>query len=169
MWRPPMSVRCSPTSARRWRPCRTIASRSSGMSPSSSACWRARTAPRLCSARSPALVRRIEQVPGDVPVGLHLCYGDYGHEHFKQPESLRMQVDLVNALTAAAARPFDAASFTVTQARDDADYFAPLADLQAAPETELYFALVPYHPGDQPEGTTAAEKANIDAALGCRE
>ena len=120
------------------------------------------------AAIAPALVRCIEQVPADVPVGLHLCYGDYGHEHFKQPESLRMQVDLVNALTAAAARPLDWASFTVPQARDDADYFAPLADLRAAPETELYFALVPYHPGDQPEGTTAAQKANIDAALGGR-
>jgi len=120
------------------------------------------------AAIAPALVRCIERVPADVPVGLHLCYGDYGHEHFKQPESLRMQVDLVNALTAAAARPFDWASFTVPQARDDADYFAPLSDLRAAPETELYFALVPYHPGDQPEGTTAAQKTSIDAALGGR-
>jgi hypothetical protein len=120
------------------------------------------------AAIAPALVRCIERVPADVPVGLHLCYGDYGHEHFKQPESLRMQVDLVNALTAAAARPFDWASFTVPQARDDADYFAPLADLRAAPETELYFALVPYHPGDQPEGTIAAQKTSIDATLGGR-
>jgi hypothetical protein len=121
------------------------------------------------AAIAPALVRCIEEVPADVPVGLHLCYGDYGHEHFKQPESLRMQVDLVNALTAAAARPFNWASFTVPQARDDADYFAPLADLHASPETELYFALVPYRPGDQQEGTTAAQEANIDAALGGRE
>jgi hypothetical protein len=121
------------------------------------------------AAIAPALMRCIEQVPADVPVGLHLCYGDYGHEHFKQPESLRMQVDLVNALKAAAARPVDFVSFTVPQARDDAEYFAPLNDLQAGPETELYFALVPYHPGDQPEGTTAAQKENIDAALGSQD
>ena len=114
-------------------------------------------------------MRCIEQVPADVPVGLHLCYGDYGHEHFKQPDSLRMQVDLVNALKAAAARPVDFLSFTVPQARDDAEYFAPLNDLQAGPETELYFALVPSHPGDQPEGTTAAQKENIDAALGSQD
>ena len=101
---------------------------------------------------APGLVRCIEHVPADVPVGLHLCYGDYGHEHFKQPESLRMQVDLVNALTAAASRPFNWVSFTVPQGRGDADYFAPLAGLRAAPETELDFALVPYHPGDQAEG-----------------
>ena len=34
----------------------------------------------------PGRVRSVEHVPADVPVGLHLCYGDYGHEHFKQPE-----------------------------------------------------------------------------------
>jgi hypothetical protein len=80
-----------------------------------------------------------------------------------------MQVDLVNALNAAAARPVDFVSFTVPQARDDAEYFAPLADLQAGPETKLYFALVPYHPDDQPAGTTAAQKEHIDTALGSRE
>jgi len=38
----------------------------------------------------PGLIRCVDRVPGDVPVGLHLCYGDYGHQHFKQPESLGM-------------------------------------------------------------------------------
>ena len=114
---------------------------------------------------APALVRCVDRVPADVPVGLHLCYGDYGHEHFKQPESVQMQVDLVNAVNASAQRPIDWASFTVPQARSDAGYFAPLSDLAAGPETELYFALVPYHPDDQPDGTTAAQIEHIDAAL----
>ena len=114
---------------------------------------------------APALVRCVERVPADVPVGLHLCYGDYGHEHFKQPESVQMQVDLVNAVNASAQRPIDWASFTVPQARSDAEYFAPLGDLAAGPETELYFALVPYHPDDQPDGTTAAQIEHIDGAL----
>ena len=38
-------------------------------------------------------------------------------------------------------------------------------DLQVGPETELYFALVPYYPDDQPEGTTAAQIEHIDTAL----
>jgi hypothetical protein len=100
---------------------------------------------------------------------MHLCYGDYGHQHFKQPESLRMQVDLVNAIVAAAGRPLNWASFTVPQGRGDSGYFEPLRDLQAGPETELYFALVPYHPSEQPEGTSAAQAEHIDAALGARE
>ena len=114
---------------------------------------------------APALVRCVDRVPADVPVGLHLCYGDYGHQHFKQPESVQMQVDLVNAVNASAQRPIDWASFTVPQARSDAEYFAPLSDLAAGPETELYFALVPYHPDDQPDGTTAAQVEHIDRAL----
>jgi hypothetical protein len=115
----------------------------------------------------PGLVRAVDQVPGNVPAGMHLCYGDYGHEHFKQPESLRMQVDVLNAVVAGASRPVDFVSFTVPQGRGDAEYFAPLSGLKA-PDTELNFALVPYHPADQAAGTTDAQVAHIDAALGGR-
>ena len=79
-----------------------------------------------------------------------------------------MQVDVVNAVVAGASRPLNWASFTVPQARDDASYFAPLSGLVAGPETELYFALVPYHPDDQAEGTTATQIEHVDAALAGR-
>jgi len=45
-------------------------------------------------------------------------------------------------------------SFTVPQYQRDESYFAPLAELAADPDTELNFALVPYHPADQAPGTT---------------
>ncbi len=118
---------------------------------------------------APGLIRALDQVAADVPAGMHLCYGDYGHQHFTQPESLQMQVDVVNALVSGASRPLNWASFTVPQARDDAAYFAPLSGLTAGPETELYFALVPYHPDDQAEGTTATQIEHVDAALAGRE
>jgi hypothetical protein len=111
------------------------------------------------------LTRCVDQVPDDVPVGMHLCYGDYGHQHFKQPDSLELQVRLVNAVLAGSSRPVDWFSFTVPQARRDPDYFAPLRNLQAGPETELDFALVPYYPADQPQGTTAEQARLIDAYL----
>ena len=114
---------------------------------------------------APGLVRCIERVPADVPVGMHLCYGDYGHQHFKQPESLQMQVDLVNAVTSAARRPVNFVSFTVPQGRNDSSYFEPLGGLQTGSDTELDFALVPYHPDDQTPGTTAEQIEHIDAAL----
>ena len=79
---------------------------------------------------TPGLARCAGQVPGDVPVGMHLCYGDAGHRHFKEPESLARQVQVANAVTAAAGRPVDWFSFTVPQARGDSGYFAPLDDLR---------------------------------------
>jgi hypothetical protein len=114
---------------------------------------------------APGIVRCLERVPADVPVGLHLCYGDYGHQHWKQPESLQMQVDLVNAVTSATPRHLHFVSFTVPQDRDDSAYFDPLHGLRAGAETELNFALVPYHPADQAPGTTARQVERIDAAL----
>jgi len=112
-----------------------------------------------------ALARCVDQVPAEVPAGLHLCYGDYGHQHFKQPESLALQVRVANAVTAAAGRPVSFVSFTVPQYQRDESYFAPLAELTADPGTELNFGLVPYHPAEQPPGTTEAQVRLIDAVL----
>jgi hypothetical protein len=112
-----------------------------------------------------ALARCIDQVPAGIPAGLHLCYGDYGHQHFKQPESLALQVRVLNAVTAAAGRPVSFVSFTVPQYQREDSYFAPLAQLTADPGTELNFALVPYHPAEQAPGTTTAQIRLIDAAL----
>jgi hypothetical protein len=112
-----------------------------------------------------ALARCVDRVPSEVPVGLHLCYGDYGHEHFMQPVSLALQVRVVNAITAAAGRPVSFVSFTVPQYQREEGYFAPLAGLTADPGTELNFALVPYHPADQATGTTGEQIRLIDAAL----
>jgi hypothetical protein len=114
---------------------------------------------------APGLIRCVDRVPDDVRVGLHLCYGDYGHQHFKQPDSLAMQVRLVNAVVSSAHRSVNWFSFTVPQSRSDEVYFAQLRDLRVGPQTELYFALVPYHPADQPEGTTAEQVRLIDATL----
>lgn len=112
------------------------------------------------------LVACLDQVPDDVPVGVHLCYGDYQHAHFVQPDSLALQVKLANALTESARRPLGFVAFTVPQGRGDAAYFEPLRDLRAGAATEFAFALVPYHPDDQPSGTTAAQARLIDEYLG---
>jgi hypothetical protein len=111
------------------------------------------------------LARCIDQVPAEIPAGLHLCYGDYGHQHFKQPESLALQVRVLNAVAAAAGRPVSFVSFTVPQYQREDGYFAPLAQLTTGPNTELNFALVPYHPAEQAPGTTDAQVRLIDAAL----
>jgi hypothetical protein len=114
------------------------------------------------------LVRCVQRVPATVPVGLHLCYGDYQHHHFKEPESLDSQVRVANAVTATASRPVNFFSFTVPQHQRDSGYFAPLDSLEVPSDTEVYFALVPYHPDEQPAGTTTEQVRLIDAHLGDR-
>ncbi len=72
---------------------------------------------------------------------------------------------MLNEVTAAARRPVSFASFTVPQNERGSAYFGPLRELQASPETELYFTLVPYHPADQTPGTTAEQVRLIDTYL----
>ena len=114
---------------------------------------------------TPALVRCVDRVPAEVPVGLHLCYGDYGHQHFTQPESLQMQVDLANAVgrRRAAAGRLGIVHRAPGPRRRRLLRAAPRPGRR--PETELAFALVPYHPDDQADGTTATQVGHIDAAL----
>ena len=107
----------------------------------------------------------LDQVPADIPAGLHLCYGDLGHSHFMQPPSLARQCQLLDAVAAAARRPVSFASFTVSQNQTDPAYFAPLAELRTGPPTQLYFSLVPYYPARQEPGTTGKQVALIDAGL----
>jgi hypothetical protein len=46
------------------------------------------------------VVNRLERVsaavPADVPLGLHLCYGDLGYQDFMEPEDTALVVDLAN-------------------------------------------------------------------------
>jgi hypothetical protein len=121
--------------------------------------------PEVSDAITGDLVRCVDTVPAEVPVGLHLCYGDWGHQHFKQPESLELQVRVVNGVAAAASRTLSFVSFTVPQDQRAESYFAPLAGLDTSPDTELNFGIVPYHPGSQAPGTTADQARLIDAAL----
>ncbi|MBW3605990.1 MAG: hypothetical protein KY460_14025 [Actinobacteria bacterium] len=128
-----------------------------------------RTASQGFDAIVERLVRCVQRVPPEVPVGLHLCYGDYQHRHFMPPASLELQVRLANAVTAGASRSVDWLAFTVPQDRDDASYFEPLAQLDVPSATELYFALVPYHPDDQPAGVPEAQAQLVERHIGERE
>lgn len=111
------------------------------------------------------VARCVQEVPEDVPVGLHLCYGDYGHRHAVQPQSLEVQVDFVNALVPATSRRVDWVAFTVPQDRSDDAFFAALARLGIAADTDLNFGIVPYHPSEQEPGTTAQQITAIDRYL----
>ena len=97
------------------------------------------------------LTRLGNRVPADVQLGFHLCYGDAGHKHFKEPEDAGKLVRVANHLAQTLERPLDWLHLPVPRERDDDAYFRPLADLRLSPATELYLGLV--HLGDGADGT----------------
>lgn len=104
------------------------------------------------------LIRIGERVPADVELGYHLCYGDAGHKHFKEPEDTSKLVEVANAVSAGVKRTINWIHLPVPRNRTDYAYFAPLRNLQLHPETELYLGLVHYTDGV--EGT----RKRIEAA-----
>lgn len=93
------------------------------------------------------LLRIGNQVPADVELGYHLCYGDSGHKHFKEPADASHLVDIANALADGLTRPLHWIHMPVPRNRTDEAYFAPLRNLRLRPETELYLGLVHYTDG----------------------
>ncbi len=104
------------------------------------------------------LVRLGNQVPENVELGYHLCYGDAGHKHFVEPADTSKLVEVANGIAAGLKRSLNWISMPVPRNRSDDAYFAPLKSLQLHPETELYLGLV--HLTDGVEGT----RRRIEAA-----
>lgn len=90
-------------------------------------------------------------VPPAVEMGFHLCYGDAGGKHFKEPADTSLLVKVANAISADSPRPIQWIHMPVPKERDDSAYFAPLKHLKLRPETRLFLGLI--HPGDGIEGT----------------
>lgn len=90
-------------------------------------------------------------IPPDVEMGFHLCYGDSGGKHFKEPADTSLLVKIANAISEGSPRPIQWIHMPVPKERDDSAYYAPLRNLKLRPETRLFLGLV--HPGDGIEGT----------------
>ncbi|QCR19807.1 hypothetical protein [Agrococcus sp. SGAir0287] len=69
-------------------------------------------------------------VPTDVELGYHLCYGDVEEAHFVQPEDAGTLAAVIAGLLGAATRTVSFLHLPVPIERDDAAYFAPLADVR---------------------------------------
>lgn len=104
------------------------------------------------------IVRISSHVPNDVEMGYHLCYGDFQHQHFVEPEDTSRLVELANQVSAGVERPIQWLHLPVPRDRTDDTYFAPLSSLELHPETKLYLGLV--HHTDGVEGT----RQRIEAA-----
>ena len=105
----------------------------------------------------PALGKLCDTIPGDVEVGVHLCYGDFDGKHFIEPVDAERMVSLANAIAAAADHPLAWVHMPVPIERDDDAYFKPLGDLKLDLDTEVYLGLVHTDGAD-------ATKRRIEAA-----
>lgn len=105
------------------------------------------------------LVRLGNHVPDNVELGFHLCYGDSGGRHFKEPEDTSKLVSVANAIVRGLTRKLDWLHLPVPKERSDEKYYEALGGLELHPETELFLGLV--HMTDGVEGT----QKRITAAL----
>ncbi len=117
------------------------------------------------------IARLCGRIDDGVELGIHLCYGDPGHQHIVEPEDLATSVAFANAIVAAAPRRIDFVHMPVPRGRADDDYFKPLAALDVPAGTRLILGLV--HHTDGIEGGRArmaiADKyaADYDIATEC--
>ena len=85
-------------------------------------------------------------VPETVPLGMHLCYGELHHKHFREPADLRASVDMANQATKVSPRKIDYFHMAVPRHRTDDAYFEPMAELDIETAT-IYAGLVHYTDG----------------------
>ena len=97
------------------------------------------------------------QVPADVELGYHLCYGTPRDEHLVMPKDTAILVEVANGLASKLQRQLDFLHMPVPRNRVDDAYYAPLAKLKLPPETELYLGLIHHqdHSGDKQRIATA--------------
>jgi hypothetical protein len=89
-------------------------------------------------------------VPAGVELGYHLCYGDAGGRHFKEPADTALLVRVSNHLARTLRRSLDWLHLPVPRERVDEDYYRPLAQLSLTRATTLYLGLL--HLSDGVEG-----------------
>ncbi len=89
-----------------------------------------------------AFARLGNHVPADLELGIHLCYGDPGHKHVREPTDTGRMVDVYHRLTTAIHRTITWVHMPVPRDRHDDPYFSPLRDLRLKSGTELYLGLI---------------------------
>jgi hypothetical protein len=87
------------------------------------------------------------QVPSDIDLLYHLCYGDSNHRHVVEPTDMGDMVEFANRVSRGVIRPVQLIHMPVPRNRSDDAYFTPLRRLRLRPETELCLGLVHYTDG----------------------
>jgi hypothetical protein len=104
------------------------------------------------------LARICADVPDDVELGLHLCYGDFAGRHFVEPKDASAMVDFANSLARTIKHKLAYIHMPVPIERTDDAFHRPFGELALSEGTELYLGVV--HAKDGVEGA----KARIGAA-----
>lgn len=111
-------------------------------------------------ASKPSIVQRFHKlccdIPGDVEVGFHLCYGDFEAKHFIEPVDAGAMVSFANEIAAHAGHAPAYFHLPVPIDRDDDAFFAPFQNLKLPPDCQLFLGLV--HAADGVDG--AARRAS---------
>lgn len=85
-------------------------------------------------------------IPETVPVGIHLCYGDYNNTHFKEPKDLSTSVLMANTAVKESPHEIAYVHMSVPIDRSDDAYFEPLKDLSIG-DVPVYAGLTHYKDG----------------------
>jgi methionine synthase II (cobalamin-independent) len=100
--------------------------------------------------------RLCREIPGDVELGFHLCYGDFEAKHFIEPLDAESMMSLGNELVESAGHKVSFIHMPVPIARTDDAFFAPLKRLALPTDCQLFLGIV--HAADGVAG--ALNRAN---------
>jgi len=103
------------------------------------------------------LLELMERVPRAAELGLHLCYGDISHKHWKEPD-IGLMASFTNAVAARLTRPLDYVHMPIPRHWTEPAHYAKLRDFRLKAGTRVYLGLVHMTDG------AAGAKRRIDAA-----
>jgi hypothetical protein len=95
------------------------------------------------------LVEMMNRVPAGIEQGLHLCYGDISHRHWKEPD-VAIMVGLTNKVAEKYGKPFAYVHFPVPKQWTEDRHYAEFGKLRLPARTKVYLGLV--HQTDGVEG-----------------
>lgn len=113
------------------------------------AVWENHRATYLSSPREQViqkLARVMSLAEGDVEVGLHVCYGDVSHHHWKEPD-LGVMVEMTNALVRELPRRLDYVHIPIPRHWTEPSHYKKLDDLKLHSGTRVYLGLIHHTDG----------------------
>lgn len=115
------------------------------------------------------LARIGDVIPETVTLGYHLCYGNRGNEHWKEPEDTGKLAQVASGILEGCSRRVDWIHLPVPIERDDEAYFAALEHVKLRNGTELFLGLL--HKEDGIDGARrrmqAARSVVSDFGVAC--